>query len=303
MEKQTEEKLIQWHPAFYAAIQLVFKSEKEHLEFEAEHVLNTKPLLIDVVVIKKPSRSMLENSLGRLFKGYNIIEYKSPQDSMDVDTYFKTYAYACLYKATGAYVDEIKMDDVTITMIRNGKPKRLFSYFQDKNYHITNPYPGIYYVKKEGMFDTQIVVGAELQDEEQIWLKVMAPNMKRETLVSFIKKIGKELKPGNRTLMDSVLQVVTRTNKEKMEQLKGDGEVCEAFRELMKDEIKEILSEKEKAAKEAAEEAAKEAAKEVAEKMATKMIRAGKPDDEIMQFTELTREQLDSLKERLLQNA
>ena len=292
MEKQTDEKLTQWHSAFYAAIQLVFKDEKEHLEFKIEHVLNTKPLLIDTVIIKKPSKCMLENSLGRLFKRYNIIEYKSPQDSMDVDTYFKTYAYACLYKTTGTFVDEIKMDDMTITMIRNGKPRELFLYFQDKNYHITNPYPGVYYVKKEGMFDTQIVVGAELQDEEQIWLKAMVPNAESDVLISFVKKMERELKQGNKNLMDSVFQVVTKANKETMKQLKGEVEVCEAFRELMKDEIEELLEEEK-------EKTAEKTAEKMAIKMATKMIHAGKPDEEIMEFTELTKEQLEKLKKEL----
>ena len=69
-----------------------------------------------------------------------------------------------------------------------------------------------------------------------------------------------------------------------MKQLKGEVEVCEAFRELMKDEIEELLEgEKEKAT----------------EKMATKMIHAGKPDEEIMEFTELTKEQLEKLKKEL----
>lgn len=52
----------------------------------------------------------------------------------------------------------------------------------------------------------------------------------------------------------------------------------------MKDEIEELLEgEKEKAT----------------EKMATKMIHAGKPDEEIMEFTELTKEQLEKLKKEL----
>ena len=37
----------------------------------------------------------------------------------------------------------------------------------------------------------------------------------------------------------------------------------------------------------------------MATKMATKMIHAGKPDEEIMEFTELTKEQLEKLKKQL----
>ena len=52
--------------------------------------------------------------------------------------------------------------------------------------------------------------------------------------------------------------------------------MCEAFRELMKDEIEELLEEEKE-----------------------KMIHAGKPDEEIMEFTELTKEQLEKLKKQL----
>ena len=112
----------------------------------------------------------------------------------------------------------------------------------------------------------------------------MVPNAESDVLISFVKKMERELKQGNKNLMDSVFQVVTKANKETMKQLKGEVEVCEAFRELMKDEIEELLEEEKE---------------KTAEKMATKMIHAGKPDEEIMEFTELTKEQLKKLKKQL----
>ena len=112
----------------------------------------------------------------------------------------------------------------------------------------------------------------------------MVPNAESDVLISFVKKMERELKQGNKNLMDSVFQVVTKANKETMKQLKGEVEVCEAFRELMKDEIEELLEEEKE---------------KTAEKMATKMIHAGKPDEEIMEFTELTKEQLEKLKKQL----
>lgn len=73
-----------------------------------------------------------------------------------------------------------------------------------------------------------------------------------------------------------------------MKQLKGEVEACEVFRELMKDEIEELL-----------EEEKEKTAEKMATKMATKMIHAGKPDEEIMESMELTREQLEKLKKKL----
>ena len=41
--------LRQWHPAFFADIQIELESEKENLIFENEHQLGTKPMEIDAL--------------------------------------------------------------------------------------------------------------------------------------------------------------------------------------------------------------------------------------------------------------
>ena len=49
MEMQKEEaKMLQWHPAFFAEIQIELQEDAEHLIFENEHQLGTKPKEIDV---------------------------------------------------------------------------------------------------------------------------------------------------------------------------------------------------------------------------------------------------------------
>lgn len=45
--------LLQWHPAFYAGIQIELEEEADKLIFESEHQLGTKPKEIDVLIIKK----------------------------------------------------------------------------------------------------------------------------------------------------------------------------------------------------------------------------------------------------------
>ena len=55
----------------------------------------------------------------------------------------------------------------------------------------------------------------------------------------------------------------------------------------------------ERAFKKEREKGMEKGMEKAAEKMATKMIHAGKPDEEIMEFTELTKEQLEKLKKKL----
>lgn len=92
---------VQWHPGFVAAMNLELAQNREALVFEKEYNLNTKPLEIDLLVIKKEHSFLIANEIGRLFKGHNIIEYKSPEDHLDIDTFYKAGAYASLYKSYG----------------------------------------------------------------------------------------------------------------------------------------------------------------------------------------------------------
>ena len=48
-----EGNLLQWHPAFYAGIQIELENELDKLIFESEHNLSKKPMRIDVLIIKK----------------------------------------------------------------------------------------------------------------------------------------------------------------------------------------------------------------------------------------------------------
>ena len=73
------EKLLQWHPAFFAGIQIEFGEEAKYLEFKSEYMLGTKPMMIDVL-IKKKEAQILKRSMGKIFRKYNIVEYKSPDE-------------------------------------------------------------------------------------------------------------------------------------------------------------------------------------------------------------------------------
>ena len=80
---------IQWHPGFVAAMNLEFSKDRQGLIFEKEYNLNTKPLEIDLLVIKKDTSVRIGNEIGVMFRGHNIMEYKSPEDALDIDAFYK----------------------------------------------------------------------------------------------------------------------------------------------------------------------------------------------------------------------
>lgn len=47
-----EQRTLQWHPAFFAALQIELEEEKDKLIFGDEHQLSKKPMEMDVLVIK-----------------------------------------------------------------------------------------------------------------------------------------------------------------------------------------------------------------------------------------------------------
>ena len=92
---------IQWHPAFIAAMSLEMADSRDNLRFDREYNLNIKPLAIDLLITKKQTDISIRNEIGHIFRGHNIIEYKDPEDSLNIDVFFKAEGYACLYKAYG----------------------------------------------------------------------------------------------------------------------------------------------------------------------------------------------------------
>lgn len=121
------EPLLQWHPAFFAGIRIEFSEEESKVQFESEHQLGTKPMQIDVLIVKKNSKEPMKKNIGQIFRGHNIVEYKGPGDYLSVDDFYKVYGYACFYKADVEQVDSIKVDEITLTFVCKGYPRKLQS--------------------------------------------------------------------------------------------------------------------------------------------------------------------------------
>ena len=65
-----------------------------------------KPMQVDVLIIKKNSKKTIKKNIGQIFRKYNIVEYKSPDDYLNVDDFYKVHGYACFYKSDTKKVNE-----------------------------------------------------------------------------------------------------------------------------------------------------------------------------------------------------
>lgn len=165
-----KKKLLQWHPAFFASLQIELAEEADKLIFENEHTLSTKPMLIDVLVIKKNTEEKIHKNIGQIFRKHNIIEYKSPTDYLCVDDFYKVYGYTCFYKSSANKQDGISTEELTITFVCKSYPKKFVEHLKEiQKMNIALIQDGIYYMDSN-IFPMQLIVTSELSVENNLWL-------------------------------------------------------------------------------------------------------------------------------------
>ena len=78
-----------------------------------------------LAIIKSPDIK-IQNDIGKIFKGHNIIDYTFFDKTLNTGHFYKSLAYTSLYKASGFEDNCIKADDVTITIVSRDIPQQLF---------------------------------------------------------------------------------------------------------------------------------------------------------------------------------
>lgn len=215
---------IQWHLGFCAAMELELREYADRLEFHREYPLSRKPLLIDLLVVEKTGDFEIANDIGQIFQKHNIMEYKSENDTLNEDTYFKVMAYAYLYKSSEKYVGDIDINSITITLVRERKPEKLLRWFKENSYKVYEKTSGIYYIEKDGFIKTQVVVMAEVGEKEHIFLKTLKRGLKRSTVDDFLDKAFEMHEPFEKDCINSLLGIMVSSNQELFDSIKNGGD-------------------------------------------------------------------------------
>lgn len=227
-----------WHPAFYADIQIELEDDADNLIFENEHQLGKEPMEIDVLIIKKNTDRPVKKNIGRIFRKHNILEYKSPNDSLSIDDFYKVYGYACFYKADVPYVNSISVEDLTISFVSEKFPRKLVWHLRTvKNYQVTLKEPGIYHVEGD-IIPIQIIVTRQLSDKENLWLRSLTNNL---TETRHAKRLMEDyLGHTDNNLYQSVLDIIVRANHRTFEEVNGMGDI---FMEIVQEKFDKKLKE------------------------------------------------------------
>lgn len=233
-EKSKKKKLLQWHPAFFAGLQIEFAEEAKLLTFENEHQLSKKPLEIDVLIVKKDTEVQIKKNIGRIFRKYNIFEYKSPEDYLSIDDFYKVYGYACFYKSDAPKANMIRSNEITISFVCKNRPEKLLKHLrQERQLDIIKVEDGIYEICG-AYFPMQLLLTSELSKESNFWLRNLTNSLKEHWEVNDL--ITEYEKHRQNELYKAMMNIIVRANEVIFEEVKGE-DMCEALRELFKDEI------------------------------------------------------------------
>ena len=219
MEKDTarnrDDTHTSWHPAFLEAIKLELDQYGDMLEYTPEYQLTKEPLRIDVVIIKKRKNLPIKKNIAALFRGHNIIEYKSPSDYISLEDFYKVYAYACLYVTTRPRKAE-SISDLTITFVESRYPQKLVEHLEKvRRCAVERSGQGVYIVKGAPV-PIQIIDTRELPDDENIWLAKLDNQLDRHAARRIMTEIDRLNKA---TQMAAYINALYNANFDVMEEV------------------------------------------------------------------------------------
>ncbi len=249
---------LQWHPIFGTAIQLNTVREAETIILKSELELNKMPMRIDLVLIKKDKKPLKKN-IGRILRGHNIFEYKSPGDTLNIDDFYKTYAYACFYKSNTERVDEISAEDITISFVCSRYPREMSKKLKkERNITAGQVSPGIYYLEGDPI-PIQLILIPELPYKENLWLSSLRTDLVPGEHLDMLMEDYQNHKDSKD--YQAMMDVIVRANHNTFEEVK---DMCEALHELFAEDVqKEVAKVTEQVTNQVTEQVTKQVTKQV----------------------------------------
>ena len=171
-----------------------------------------------------------------------------------------------------------------LTMCHDNKtyPRELFKKLKKLSAKIEEKAFGIYYVYGIINIPLQIVVTNLLEKGRYEALRILAPNAEEDEVRRFIEGTDDLTDKDDKINADAILQVSVSANQKLYDKItRGDGVMCEALRELLKDDIDRTVNQ---AVLETADKKGKEIAKN--------MLDSNEPISKITKYTKLSKEEV-----------
>ena len=280
---------IRWHYGFYAAMKVEYGRKVPLSQFKQELQLGEEPVRLDMAIT---TGGPLSDPIGQGFRKKNLFEYKSPEDGLTIDDFYKVLGYALIYKGYDQKVNAIPIGDMSLTLVRHSKPEQMMKDLVEDGHTVTERYPGIYDVIGAVPVRTQIVVTRLLPEGEYEGLKLLSEDATEGAVSRYLKDAEGS---GDTVIMSnagSVIYYCLQINPELVDKLKEVGITVDTVKEVFKQAFEEERAR-------ALEEGEKRGRQERSEEIATKMIREHYSTTDIMHLTELPYESIAAIAKSL----
>ena len=228
-----------YHYGFYAAMKVFYDLAKAPVTYEQEKELGEEPLRLDFLIIKKHSDAVLDDPIGNFFRRVNICEYKSPDDGLSIDDFYKVQGYGLIYKGFDRKVNELPVRDITITLVRHSYPREMIKALRSEGFVITQPYPGIYRFEGKISIAAQLVVSSQLPSLEHYGLKLLARGCTKDDVIRYAENSKAGSNANIMTNASAVVSVCLSINQDLGEQLKEGKLMKDVIHELFKEDFDE----------------------------------------------------------------
>lgn len=269
-----------FHYGFYAAMEVEYDLKKVPLTYEQEVELGKDPIRLDFLIIKKEPDVVLRDPIGEFFKQINIFEYKSPEDGLSVDDFYKVQGYGLIYKGFGRKVNELPIENITLTIVRHSYPRDMMKILRDSGVVINKTHQGIYRFDGKLSIPVQLVISSQLPTGEYDGLRLLAKGTTVNDMKNYAEKAIASSNERIKENAGTVLDICLAVNKN----LEGVDSMYEGFREVFKDFI----------AKERQEER-QEGINEDRERVAVDMLNDGEPLAKIIRYSKLAESAIRNL--------
>ena len=170
---------------------------------------------------KKRHREGLPGILRR----YNIIEYKSPDDTLSVNDFYKVMSYAGLFKSESPREDEIKAGDIAVILVSSKRPLKLLKYLRDYcRMKVEEVEKGIYECKGNWIFKTYVVIAHPRYGGAYPWLNSLSKELKMNDRKK-IERLLEEADERKDSKRDAILELVLKANPEMAGKMKEDDDM------------------------------------------------------------------------------
>ena len=279
----------QFHYGFYAAMKVEYDIIHAGVTYEQEIQLGEEPIRLDFLIIKKDADVVLTDPIGEFFGTVNIFEYKSPEDGLSIDDFYKAMGYSFIYKGYDRKVDELPITDMTLTIVRHTYPRELMKALRHEGFEVVEQHPGIYRINgNTSNLRVQIVVSSKLPHDEYDGLRLLSKGCTKDTVVRYIEKIRGSENENVKTNVETVINICLKLNKGINKQIKED--------EAMQNTLRDILKEDFDAAEERGEERGVSKEKE---RVAKDMLKKNLPLSLIEEISKLSEDTIRSFAQTL----